>query len=160
MEYENMIIKDEFFRYARIEDIYCLQLIINEFGTLSDFSEEFELDFVICKYNDVLEFNHISKVKNLNGILKDGLKAGTGDFGYGIYIIPSDDEIANDNLKTYVSEMFDYNEKNILMIKGTYSGEYYKCIYGEGKEGYCIIESNNIPILDYKIIKIEDYLLT
>lgn len=54
--------------------------------------------------------------------------------------------------------MFDYNERNVLMIQGTYSGEYYKCIYGEGKEGYCIIESNNIPILEYEIIKIDEYL--
>lgn len=159
MNYRNMIIEDEFFTYVRIEEEVYLEKIINEFGDLSRFSNEFNLDFIICKYDGILNFNHISKVKYLDNILRYGLKESSGDFGIGVYVIPSDDSLANDNLKTYISEMFSYDDNDILVVNGIYRGEYYKCVYGSGKEGYCLIESNNIPISNYNIVEMDDYLL-
>jgi len=107
-------------------------------------AEESQVDFISVRKNNKITFKHISAVENESSINKSGLSFHDDEFiydlGKGIYVIEESDEQALDNLKTYVAEGFEDDE--ILLVTGWYTGEYTKCVYGFQHEGYIVLSKN------------------
>ena len=136
-------------------------LIISFFGSIENFCKETNVDFVSEEITDNhIEFIHLSDVFKADSIKSKGLLAchcsDVVDLGFGIYAIESNDEIALDNLKTFFE---DYMYDEVLVVKGKYNSSYTKCIYGEGCEGYIVLDEDVEPAkLSFKIMKVDDFL--
>lgn len=122
--------------------------INNDLG-IDTFAFKNGIDFISVRYNGEIDFIHYTSIDNKESIEEKGLiqidNQWIMDLGRGTYVIEDNDDVAEDNLYTYFEEKDDDDE--VLKIEGVYKGEYIKCEYGIGHEGYIVI-SNNIPPSD------------
>lgn len=136
-----------------IEDYLFTHLLLTEeeFEFISDtqgdsFADDNNISFISVIYNGEIKFTHYSSIYNKESIDKKGLLVSNNniimDLGKGIYVIETDDEVAIDNLYTYFEEKDDENK--LLKVTGTYLGEYYQCIIGNGHEHYIVLP-NDVP---------------
>ena len=128
---------------------------------LDDFCRDHEIDFVSQAYDGEIEFIHATRVSNFEDIKQMGLIVNPDatyipDLGEGIYGVDANSEKGIDNLKTF---LMDFNDDEILLVKGIYNGKYNYCIKGENHEGYILFYDKVIsPInLSYKIMQLNDF---
>lgn len=139
-----------------------LSYITNQECSLDRLCSKYSIDFVSVIEEGDLDFIHISKECNKNSIKSKGLininRGYIPDLGVGIYVVDSDDLVGLDNVKAYVSEHMD--GLTLLLVKGTYNGVYKRCIYGEGREGYIVL-NDDVPYsaLSLSVVDIDDFLL-
>ena len=78
------------------------------------------------------------------------------DLGDGIYGVDRYSDTGIDNLKTYLME---FQEDEILIIKGIYNGKYNYCVKGEDHEGYIVFHDRKINPhnLSFEVIKLNDF---
>lgn len=118
-----------------------------------------KFDYILLKKNGAVNPIHVTHSYNEQSIKDNGLHCGDGDFGYGLYVINKDNEIALDNLKTYIVDSFRNSEKTMAICNISYSGEYYECINQGTNEGYLLLtESDNIKLNSIDTVNIVDFL--
>lgn len=102
------------------------------------------VDFISQVEEGTINFIHVSYPSQLKSIKERGLIASSesSDLGVGVYLIEEDDVEGTENLLTYVETLM---QEEILIIKGTYQGEYMRCIYGESHEGYIVVKETVLP---------------
>lgn len=110
-------------------------------SNLDKLSNDLEVDFISVEKEGKLDFIHISNIEYKNDIEKYGLFYGEGDLGTGIYIVDKNNTEGIDNLKTFISESFNYDEEKLLVVKGKYNGKYIECIYGYNHKGYVVVKN-------------------
>lgn len=136
--------------------------ILEYYDSIEKFAKENNIDFISEEINGTsINFMHLSDIRKEQSIRKNGLLgqycSEEADLGFGIYAIESNCSKGLDNLKTFFE---DYDKEKVLVIKGTYNLSYTKCIYGEGHEGYLVLEDNIHPDkLSMEIMNIDDFLL-
>lgn len=156
----------------------CLSLsgkeytLLNKINCLNDLVTEYGISFVTVKCNArptaPLNFMHVTRLDNVDLIMKEGIKVNKGyvsDLGIGNYVVWVDDCIGKDNLRNYIADMYenelydDYTGSitELAIVQGEYVGDFYKCVLGEGHEGYILI-SEDIPAKcldkDYTVISV------
>lgn len=118
---------------------------------------------ISVKKNDTIDFIHVSLLENKNAIETTGIIASNniGDLGQGVYAVYKsglEAIIGMENLKDYVSEQYD-NENFVIVVTGTYTGEYLECIHGKNHEGYLVLKENVLVenINDIEIVDIDNF---
>lgn len=111
---------------------------------LDHLSTKGRLDFVCKKYKRKIKFKRIDDIDNYKRIVRNGLEITQEcyDLGYGLLCI-EDIEYnidADNNFKQLHEAIQEQSE--ILLIKGKYEGEFYKCIYGEEFLGLVMLQEN------------------
>lgn len=139
-----------------------LEELMNKYGSYTKISELYKVDFISVKLETEIDFMHLTSPRNKSSIERLGLIMGDSDYmpdlGKGVYVIDIYSEKGFENLKDFV---VDKDEDDLLIVEGCYKGEIELCVYGEGHEGYIVInddiESEN---LETKIISVDDFLFT
>lgn len=107
---------------------------------LSAMAIEHQVDFISKEEHGTISFLHVTDVENLDAILELGLQPNVegyvGDLGWGVYLIEEDDDTACDNLYDFLEAREPDSE--VLILKGSYTGNYTRCLYGQGHEGYIV----------------------
>lgn len=142
-----------------------LDILNKNYIGLEKIANDLKIDFISVTLKGEVDFLHISQLSSFNFIIKNGLKPKNtsyiADLGKGVYAVGIDDEKAIDNIKTYISELCDNDD--IVIVNGTYEGEYTRCIYGEGHEGYLVFQGlkglSADELDNWDTIKIEEFLL-
>ena len=128
--------------------------------SLLELAKTIGVDFISVKKNGFINYIHLTDISYKENIEKSGLippnSGFIGDLGYGIYVVDQRNYIAIDNLKDYI---IDEPEDTLLLVYGSYCGEYIECIYGIGHKGYINIPMPKIDISHTKEIDIEEFLL-
>lgn len=136
--------------------------ILKYYDSIEKFAKEHNIDFISEKINgNSINFIHLSDIRKEQSIRKNGLLCSycsyEADLGFGIYAIESNCYKGLDNLKSFFE---DYEKEEVLVIKGIYNSSYTKCIYGQGHEGYIVLEDDVPPTkLSMEIMNIDDFLL-
>lgn len=148
--FKHLIINQKQIEFIKIYDI-----------DLDNFCREHEIDFVSQTCDGTIEFIHATSKSNLEDIKEMGLIVNEDstyipDLGDGIYGVDRYSDTGIDNLKTYLME---FQEDEILIIKGIYNGKYNYCVKGEDHEGYIVFHDRKINPhnLSFEVIKLNDF---
>lgn len=146
----------------------CLRLTEQEFKkikesmSINQYAKENDISFVtiekVSTRTNPLNFIHITSYENIENIEEKGLvipqTKWISDLGKGIYVVEDNDVDGLINLQDYISELYsqeltddyeeddDYEETYLAIIKGSYVGKYYYCVYGYQHEGYILLEDS------------------
>jgi len=119
--------------------------------TLNELAEELDVSFISVERKGKLEFLHVTSAEHYDSIEKKGFviqpNSYISDLGNGLYVIQKDDVEALMNLEDYISELYEDNEEDILLVYGTYKGAYMKCVYDRGHRGYIVLPSTESIII-------------
>jgi len=137
------------------------QDILNNNIRIDELAVNIQVDFISVLRNDKINFMHTTSPSNKEFILNNGLKIKYDEFfdlGLGIYAIKKDSLQGLENLKTFVAE--GYEDEEILIITGYYTGSYTECIYGSNHEGYIVLFDNvdSKNITNFNIMLVDDFL--
>lgn len=149
---------------AEDSELLCSSAFIKVNGAIDDLvlSKEIQskhnVDYVLVKQKGSIDVIHIAHERSRNYIVENGLTGGDGDFGYGLYAIKVDDEVALDNLKTWIVDEFRASEDNLLVCNIHYSGEYYQCISEGCNEGYLILDEDYAELKSIDTVPINKFL--
>lgn len=127
-------------------NIYAENEELPAFSVMEELESKCDVDFFCKEENGNLKFIHVADIGKSSFIYTNGLKITSGyipDLGEGIYCIEDSDTNINalDNLKAYFEC---YNQDSpFLEVRGTYTGKYIKCIYGNSHEGYIVLTDVN-----------------
>lgn len=154
---------DFLFQHLVLEESLLERL--KELGCTPDkLKELLDVDFISIKKHGEVDFLHTSHISNLESIENQGLVYEENpdficDLGIGLYVIDKNSFEAIDNLATYVTNHYDYNEEELVVVKGSYTGSYTECILGYKHEGYVVIKDKLDPsTLDVDVESIDDFL--
>ena len=114
----------------------------------------------LVRRNDTVEFLRVSSTEYEDEVEENGLNyidtSFIGDLGIGIYAVDYSSTTAINNLKSYAMTLQDME---LLVITGSYTGEYYECITEGDHEGYlvfkeplsrdCINEISKVDTVDF-----------
>lgn len=129
---------------------------------LKELAKTHNVDFISKEEEGSFTFLHVTSPEHLESIREHGLKPSedgyVGDLGYGVYVIDEDDTEAIENLLDYLEAALEDDEEEILLIQGSYTGAFTRCIYGDGHEGYIVIKStvSDEMIEDWSVKNLED----
>lgn len=129
---------------------------------LEELARTHEVDFISKEEDGSFTFLHVTSPEYLDSIQEHGLKPSddgyVGDLGYGVYVVDEGDTDALENLMDYLEAALEDDEDEILLIQGSYTGRYTRCIYGDGHEGYIVIKStvSEEMIEDWSVKNLED----
>lgn len=154
--YKHMIEKDFIFKH--------LVLTPEEYEIYGDNLIEITIDndisFVSVKRNGLIPIMHVSTIDKKEIILKEGLKViekdWISDLGEGLYVVNSDDIDSVESLRDYISELYEDEDEELIVVFGEYEGEYYECVFGEGHCGYIVIK-NSIPDIYIEPMTVMDF---
>lgn len=129
---------------------------------LKELAKTHDVDFISKEEEGSFTFLHVTSPEHLDSIREHGLKPSedgyVGDLGYGVYLIDEDDTEAIENLLDYLEASLEDDEEEVLLIQGSYTGAFTRCIYGEGHEGYIVIKEIIIAdcIEDWAVKNLDD----
>ena len=124
-------------------------------------SKKYNVDFILETKKEELEFLHVSYIHLQESIEEKGLIIQTqddwiSDLGTGLYVVEDGNEEALDNLKNYVEH---HEDDELLLVRGSYQGEYLECIHGDEHVGYiCIKENIKKEDVECEVYEVEDFL--
>lgn len=133
----------------------------NDLNEIISKAKQKNIDFIIQEKTGEIDFLHVSYKHLKEKINKEGLvyqkeDKWINDLGKGIYVIEENNEVALDNLYNYIEN---HEDDELLLVRGTFVGTYYECIYGNEHESYiCIRENIPANLLSTEIIFIDDFL--
>lgn len=151
---------DEPLYYQLVVGEYELDELMYKHGSLDNISRQYDVDFISVIIKSEIDFIHLTDIRNKSGIEKLGLiipdSEDVPDLGKGVYVIDNYSERGFYNLKEFVAQK-DANE--ILVIEGTYKGGLEVCVYGDGHEGYVVLNDNVAPEnLEMRVMSVKDFL--
>lgn len=133
----------------------------NELENIFENAARNKVDFIIQEKTGEIEFLHVSYKHLKNQINEEGLTYDKScewisDLGRGIYVIEEDNDEGLDNLYKYVEN---HEDEELLLVRGTFNGTYYECIYGDEHEHYICIKDNISPdSLSIQVVFLSDFL--
>lgn len=138
-----------------------LNELLGVYGSYESISEHYKVDFISVHMKSEIDFIHLTDVRNQSGIEKLGLLVPNSeyipDLGKGVYVVDVYSEKGFDNVKDYIAEKD--NMEELLVIEGSYEGELEICVYGDGHEGYIVINNYIDPEnLDMRVMSVDDFL--
>lgn len=153
--------EDDFlFKHLILEEVQ-----LNELGySPKELLSLLEIDFLSVKRHGEFDFLHTSHISNFEDIERDGLKYDPNpdfisDLGVGLYVVEEDNIEAVDHLATYISNHYDYDEEELVVVRGSYNGSYVECVAGDYHKGYIVIQEDlDASILEVDVEKIDDFL--
>lgn len=138
---------DGLFKHMVISEKELNNLMIEK--SLDEIAKEYNVNFISIKKKGSIDFKHYTLSEYEGSIYDNGLICNNGnyipDLGKGIYVIDKNNVDAEDNVLDYLVEMYDYDEK-FIVVEGEYNGEYIECIYGYGHEGYIVLQAEEVYI--------------
>ena len=124
------------------------------------------IDYLLTENKDEFEFLHVTEPENEDSIQATGLQASTdwdGGLGKGVDLVKTPMNIdAYDNLAEFLNDYYDYQNADLLEIRGTYEGPYSEVILS-GKNvgnhnGYIVVpEVSTDQIESYSITKLYNF---
>ena len=156
--FSGKIEKSEIFMHLILDEIDVLILRDNNisFRTLA---EQCQVDFIAVRKYGQISFRHFASMDSYDFINQNGLHSKDPnsilDLGDGVYVIRSkyEDVSGYDNVLNWLGEHLDHHTKEMLLVEGTYDGEYHECVYGYQHEGYIVLKT---PVPAEKIENISD----
>lgn len=151
----------------------CLRLtkgeynVLNKLSCLKSMVARHDIDFVtvrqIATSSRPLRFKYVTSTDLAESILKEGLKQKedfVSSLGLGVYVVGIGDVVGDTNLRNYVADIYSEeligdSDVDICILTGEYIGVYHLCIFGEGNEGFILLEddvpSNDLNKLVHKV---------
>lgn len=129
---------------------------------LAELAQTHQVDFISKEEEGTFTFLHVTRPEHLDSIQENGLLASedgyVGDLGYGLYVVDEEDTTALGNLLDYLEAALEDDEEELLLVQGSYTGTFTRCIYGDGHEGYIVIKStvSHDLIEDWAVKNLED----
>lgn len=131
---------------------------------IKELAKQQNIDFISVQMKGSIDYYHTAEGWKEDFINENGIISTNDwvhDLGKGIYVVQQTDGEAVYNLKTYVGEGYDMDDR-IIVIEGSYRGPYLKCVFGDQHRGYIVLQTEKInaeDINDIHKMSIEEFLL-
>ena len=154
----------------RKEDAYTVLVIDRTDGSLDDINiasvinsiTDTEIELITEKYDNELEFIHLTYTDCIDSILDFGFYANEGNMGFGVYAADYNDSNSIRQLRFFSKASLFSGEEKAIVVKGKYSGPYLKCIkttskYSDYNIGFILIEEpSKISDLTYTEVSVDE----